>query len=651
MISIKYVLLLALLLAFPVNAAVENYNSASFLDIEVKISAEIYASPTSSSSEISFIKADLNYFPINTFRQTVMKTTFDSVPEAIAKKDTDSIAFTWTEPTSKELRYSLTSKVRVSNNFFEIKSKSIFPVRKIPGEFFEYTKATEFIDINGEIEAKAREIIGPISLDEDLYEIVFKIADWTKNNIEYSLNTLTAEVDQKSSWVLKNRYGVCDEITNLFISFIRSLGIPARFVSGVIYSNIDYKFSNHGWAEVYFPDYGWVPFDVTLGQYGWLSPDHVRLKDDVDSGTPAVFYSWSAEGIKIDISKINIETKVEEVGIPIASPVEISTYTLEDKVKFGSYVPLAVVVTNKKDLYVSTQVAVTKAPGLVEKNVREILLKPKETKIIYWTLKIQDGLRADYSYTSDIEISDVYGNKAFSKITYDAASKFIAKSDAEAQISNLLSKEDKNNFICTGDGQASCLNFDCELNKPFYYENETADVNCKLKASQDIYDINFCVSDHCSSYSLNKDEVKDITIKIDAHESGRLLISAETKDSIEYKYLPIKVLMIPNIFFSDVNPEAVEYNRLQKVSFIINTNTEIYDVDLDFGVGHLYFDQLTSKGEVMLKIPSHKILRGIPVKITYKDEEGKKYEHEDKIFIKVNNVPWYINILASLGLI
>ena len=55
-----------------------------------------------------------------------------------------------------------------------------------------------------------------------------------RKNVKYDITTSTEDVSQKSSWVLKNKIGVCDEITNLFISLNRASGIPARFVSGVV---------------------------------------------------------------------------------------------------------------------------------------------------------------------------------------------------------------------------------------------------------------------------------------------------------------------------------------------------------------------------------------------------------------------------------
>ena len=83
-----------------------------------------------------------------------------------------------------------------------------------------------------------------------MYVVTFKVAKWIQENVKYDLSTLTADVVQKSSWVLSNKEGVCDEITNLFISMLRVVGIPARFVSGTVYSNVINNWGGHGWGDI-----------------------------------------------------------------------------------------------------------------------------------------------------------------------------------------------------------------------------------------------------------------------------------------------------------------------------------------------------------------------------------------------------------------
>jgi transglutaminase-like putative cysteine protease len=63
---------------------------------------------------------------------------------------------------------------------------------------------------------------------------------------------------------LEHGWGVCQDFTHLMIGMARALGIPARYVSGLLHPQAE-RFrgytQTHAWAELYFPSAGWVGFD------------------------------------------------------------------------------------------------------------------------------------------------------------------------------------------------------------------------------------------------------------------------------------------------------------------------------------------------------------------------------------------------------
>jgi transglutaminase-like putative cysteine protease len=75
------------------------------------------------------------------------------------------------------------------------------------------------------------------------------------------------------NFLFEDRQGFCEMYVTSLVVMARSLGIPARLATG--YGSGDYnpvtgyyevRFSDaHSWAEAYFPDHGWVPFDPTPG--------------------------------------------------------------------------------------------------------------------------------------------------------------------------------------------------------------------------------------------------------------------------------------------------------------------------------------------------------------------------------------------------
>jgi len=70
--------------------------------------------------------------------------------------------------------------------------------------------------------------------------------------------------------VLKRRRGVCQDFAHLQIACLRSLGIPARYVSGYLLTRpppgkprmVGCDVS-HAWLAAYLPRYGWIDFDPT----------------------------------------------------------------------------------------------------------------------------------------------------------------------------------------------------------------------------------------------------------------------------------------------------------------------------------------------------------------------------------------------------
>jgi transglutaminase-like putative cysteine protease len=70
--------------------------------------------------------------------------------------------------------------------------------------------------------------------------------------------------------VMKERKGVCQDFAHLAIACVRSVGLPARYVSGYIETEapagkeklfgVD---ASHAWFSIYIPNTGWIDFDPT----------------------------------------------------------------------------------------------------------------------------------------------------------------------------------------------------------------------------------------------------------------------------------------------------------------------------------------------------------------------------------------------------
>jgi transglutaminase-like putative cysteine protease len=70
--------------------------------------------------------------------------------------------------------------------------------------------------------------------------------------------------------VLHHRHGVCQDFAHLQISCLRSLGLPARYVSGYLLTapppdqpRLVGADASHAWVSVYCPGAGWIEVDPT----------------------------------------------------------------------------------------------------------------------------------------------------------------------------------------------------------------------------------------------------------------------------------------------------------------------------------------------------------------------------------------------------
>jgi transglutaminase-like putative cysteine protease len=144
--------------------------------------------------------------------------------------------------------------------------------------------------------------------DSDLLETLLDI----NNSIfrEYAYRQGTTTVSTTPFEVYVNRYGVCQDFTNLFICLARLLGVPARYVCGYVYTgpkhaNQRQSEASHAWVQVYLPEVGWKGFDPTNGIL--TQTDHVRVavgRNYVDatptSGT--IYVGGGSETLFVDVS-------------------------------------------------------------------------------------------------------------------------------------------------------------------------------------------------------------------------------------------------------------------------------------------------------------------------------------------------------------
>ncbi len=112
------------------------------------------------------------------------------------------------------------------------------------------------------------------------------IAEWVRAIVAYVPGSTGVQTSAQEAWTL--RKGVCQDIAHLTVGLLRSLGIPARYVSGYLYPLVEAEVGatvagqSHAWVEWWCGD--WTGYDPTNGVP--VGPRHVvvargRDYDDV----------------------------------------------------------------------------------------------------------------------------------------------------------------------------------------------------------------------------------------------------------------------------------------------------------------------------------------------------------------------------------
>ncbi|UPG93073.1 transglutaminase-like domain-containing protein [Luteibacter aegosomatissinici] len=116
---------------------------------------------------------------------------------------------------------------------------------------------------------------------------------------------------------MRSRRGDCTEHAVLLAALARSLGIPTRVVTGLVYNDrfggVDHVFVPHAWVQAWLDGY-WVSFDSAQGVY---DTTHIALA--AGDGDPWRFFASTATLGAIAIRAA--ESRADGQATPLPSTV------------------------------------------------------------------------------------------------------------------------------------------------------------------------------------------------------------------------------------------------------------------------------------------------------------------------------------------
>jgi transglutaminase-like putative cysteine protease len=189
--------------------------------------------------------------------------------------------------------FSVTYELTVLAQYTEINPDEVAPAPATPELAPFVAERPPHIVFNKSLRLFSKQVVGaeknPWRIAQKLFAAVDEIP-WAGAR-EYS--TIT----NISDYALHAGHADCGQQTLLLIALLRMNGIPARWQSGMVWSDGGYgKYWNlHDWGLFYLEPYGWLPMDVTFGRFedademewfylGGLDAYRIAFNDDFGTG-------------------------------------------------------------------------------------------------------------------------------------------------------------------------------------------------------------------------------------------------------------------------------------------------------------------------------------------------------------------------------
>jgi protein-glutamine gamma-glutamyltransferase len=145
-------------------------------------------------------------------------------------------------------------------------------LRKAPADFPAPILAT-YLQLPPHLDPRIPQLAAKaIAGSTNEYDKAANIERYLMAHYSYTLNLSGPRAkDPLANFLFVRRSGHCEYFASAMTIMLRSIGIPARYVTGFLpgeFNDVGHDYiiresDAHAWVEVYFPNYGWITFDPT----------------------------------------------------------------------------------------------------------------------------------------------------------------------------------------------------------------------------------------------------------------------------------------------------------------------------------------------------------------------------------------------------
>jgi len=253
---------------------------------------------------------ELWLYPVDDARQGLLEFRLNISPESMPRSRQDYFQnrvydFHVLKP-HKTLRVEMQAKVVT----FAVPTPlpvSLEALQGLQARFFEYLAPTPRIPLHH----NWLELLGVRRPDpkEDLPGYLSYLTAHLHGTFAY--DTKATQVDTPLVRFAEGRAGVCQDYAQAMLAVLRSVGIPARYVSGYLATGVGSE-GSHAWVETFVPGAGWVGYDPTNNSAvteGYVKKAHGRDYDDCPP----------LKGLRRGGGKeqLNVQVRVEPLKTPL----------------------------------------------------------------------------------------------------------------------------------------------------------------------------------------------------------------------------------------------------------------------------------------------------------------------------------------------
>ncbi len=285
--------ILGMILLWPVLSPAENYTVKGDMgsSIRYELQEQVTAGGGIQKMVLSFVVPQSFQSPTSSQEIKEFGLAFSPEPQdkknSIDGRGNQIIVATWIKPPDV-IDVRLFCNAKSETKLPALSTQDPFPLVTVKPELADYLKPTEQVQSNN---PRIRELASQLTSNvKTEFDAVQRVIAWVVDHVHY----VTPPAKYDAVYSLESGKGNCQNFSHLTAALLRAVGIPVRIINGVTFNQpfdiawpkgtLTFKMGQgrHSWVEVWFPEFGWVPFDPQNTML-FVSTRYLRIEVGIDN--------------------------------------------------------------------------------------------------------------------------------------------------------------------------------------------------------------------------------------------------------------------------------------------------------------------------------------------------------------------------------